>query len=202
MAIKQVKTISELERLEELLDSYAMAISTGATTGSATLLALSNFLKTYLQDVSKRVQKVDNSPDNYPSTAAVTEYAQTLANLVQDLTSPSATTYLSTEGVKNESDRIISIMDTKITGNSNYMIIKDSQEHNILIQYGNRSIDSPGRYTVTLPISYNNNDYSVAFMLHPVGNNSSVYPTCTVSNSSFSVRTEMSFQWLTIGSLS
>lgn len=117
MAIEQVKTISELERFEELLDSYALAISSGSTTGSGTLLQMANYLKTYLQDVSKKIQTIDESADNYPSSIAVKNYvegySQALSSLVQNLENPSATTYPSTQAVVNESNRIISIMDNQ-----------------------------------------------------------------------------------------
>lgn len=128
MAIEQVKTISELERFDELIDSYALAISSGSTTGSGTLLQIANYLKTYLQDVSKKIQTIDESADNYPSSIAVKNYvegySQALSSLVQNLDSPSATTYPSTQAVVNESNRIIDIMDN-IKVSPNYSNIID-----------------------------------------------------------------------------
>lgn len=116
MAIEQVKTISELERLPSLLDSYALAVSTGATTGSSTLLEMANYLKTYLQDVTKKIQTINESSEEYPSSIAVKNYvegyAQALTSLVQNLDSPAANTYPSTQAVKNESNRIINLMDS------------------------------------------------------------------------------------------
>ena len=67
--IDQVKTISDLERIANLEDSYALAVSTGAATNSATCLQMATYLKAYLQAVENRVDVVNSSSDatHYPS---------------------------------------------------------------------------------------------------------------------------------------
>uniref|UniRef100_A0AAU8AWP3 Tail collar protein n=1 Tax=Dulem virus 29 TaxID=3145747 RepID=A0AAU8AWP3_9CAUD len=50
MAIDQVKTINELERLPQLLGNYAAAISTGAATGSATIDQIREYVRQTLDN--------------------------------------------------------------------------------------------------------------------------------------------------------
>lgn len=82
--IDQVKTISDLERIANLEDSYALAVSTGAATNSATCLQMAIYLKTYLQAVENRVDVVNSSSDttHYPSAKAVWDFGNYKIQLV------------------------------------------------------------------------------------------------------------------------
>lgn len=82
--IDQVKTISDLERIANLEDSYALAVSTGAATNSATCLQMATYLKTYLQAVENRVDVVNSSSDttHYPSAKAVWDFGNYKIQLV------------------------------------------------------------------------------------------------------------------------
>lgn len=82
--IDQVKTISDLERIANLEDSYALAVSTGAATNSATCLQMAKYLKTYLQAVENRVDVVNSSSDttHYPSAKAVWDFGNYKIQLV------------------------------------------------------------------------------------------------------------------------
>lgn len=82
--IDQVKTISDLERIANLEDSYALAVSTGAATNSATCLQMATYLKTYLQAVENRVNVVNSSSDttHYPSAKAVWDFGNYKIQLV------------------------------------------------------------------------------------------------------------------------
>lgn len=82
--IDQVKTISDLERIANLEDSYALAVSTGAVTNSATCLQMAIYLKNYLQAVENRVNVVNSSSDatHYPSAKAVWDFGNYKIQLV------------------------------------------------------------------------------------------------------------------------
>lgn len=86
--IDQVKTISDLERIANLEDSYALAVSTGAATNSATCLQMATYLKAYLQAylqaVENRVNVVNSSSDttHYPSAKAVWDFGNYKIQLV------------------------------------------------------------------------------------------------------------------------
>lgn len=82
--IDQVKTISDLERIANLEDSYALAVSTGAATSSATCLQMATYLKAYLQSVENRVNVVNSSSDatHYPSAKAVWDFGNYKIQLV------------------------------------------------------------------------------------------------------------------------
>lgn len=85
--IDQVKTISDLERIVNLEDSYALAVSTGAATNSATCLQMATYLKAYLQAVENRVDVVNSSSDatHYPSAKAVWDFGNYKIQLVNEL---------------------------------------------------------------------------------------------------------------------
>ena len=67
MAIDQVKTINELERLPQLLGNYAAAISTGAATGSATIDQIREYVRQTLDnDFFQTGMMIPYGGDNAP----------------------------------------------------------------------------------------------------------------------------------------
>ena len=180
-------TINQLERFTELAMDYAAAISSGSVTNSATLQQIMDkflsaqagnagkFLTTDGTNASWQAPLPDQTGQNGKflttngtaaswGTVDLSPYEVT-ANKAQDLTSPSATTYPSTQAVVNESNRIISIIDTVGTG---YVTAQSLGQNGyvkfstgIIIQWGYNS--KVGHYRTNFPISFSGtNTYAVA----------------------------------------
>lgn len=84
MAIDQVKTINELERLPEVEDSNAFAASTGGATGSVTANQIMEYLKQYLESLSNKSTTITQSNDQYPTCNAVSSEITRIINIMQD----------------------------------------------------------------------------------------------------------------------
>ena len=146
-------TINQLERFNELAMDYAAAISSGSVTNSATLQQIMDkflsaqagnagkFLTTDGTNASWQAPLPDQTGQNGKflttngtaaswGTVDLSPYEVT-ANKAQDLTSPSATTYPSTQAVVNESNRIISIMN-----NSNWLTFPDWSQRTLIFNSG------------------------------------------------------------------
>ena len=103
------------------------------------------------EDKSNKVQDLTSpSETTYPSTQAI------INSLAQNLNSPSATTFPSTQAVANESSRIISIMNNAIldTLNGGFWL-QTSNGVKILIQFGYFvSTSTSSEKTVTWPVAF------------------------------------------------
>lgn len=80
MAIEQVKTINELERLTEVSDDNAFAVSAGNVTGSATAKIIETYLEQYLEKLANKVNQItsDATNEQYPSAKAVYDALATI----------------------------------------------------------------------------------------------------------------------------
>lgn len=83
MAIDQVKTINELERLPQLEDSNAFAASTGGATGSVTANQIMEYLKQYLESLSNKSTTITQSNEQYPTCNAVSSEITRITNIMQ-----------------------------------------------------------------------------------------------------------------------
>lgn len=161
-------TINQLERFNELAMDYAAALSSGSITNSATLQQIMDkFLSVQAGNAGKFLT-TDGTNASW-ETVDLSPYEVT-ANKAQDLTSPSATTYPSTQAVANESNRIISIMNniTKgIVGDSIFYVQlpgTTNDTYDILINTGYFLNSSGGVATtnVTFPKAFAANNYAIA----------------------------------------
>ena len=84
MAIDQVKTINELERLPQVEDSNAFAASTGGATGSVTANQIMEYLKQYLESLSNKSTTITQSNDQYPTCSAVSSEITRITNIMQN----------------------------------------------------------------------------------------------------------------------
>ena len=84
MAIDQVKTINELERLPYVEDSNAFAASTGGATGSVTANQIMNYLKQYLESLSNKSTTITQSNEQYPTCNAVSSEITRITNIMQN----------------------------------------------------------------------------------------------------------------------
>lgn len=82
MAIDQVKTINELERLPQVEDSNAFAASTGGATGSVTANQIMEYLKQYLESLSNKSTTITQSNDQYPTCNAVSSEITRITNIM------------------------------------------------------------------------------------------------------------------------
>ena len=75
MAIEEVKTINELERLTALTDDNAFAASSSNATGSVTSKMIKTYLEAYLEKLANKVTSISASSNDteYPSAKAVYE---------------------------------------------------------------------------------------------------------------------------------
>lgn len=85
MAIDQVKTINELERLPQVEDSNAFAASTGGATGSVTANQIMEYLKQYLESLSNKSTTITQSNDQYPTCNAVSSEITRIINTMNSL---------------------------------------------------------------------------------------------------------------------
>lgn len=84
MAIDQVKTINELERLPQVEDSNAFAASTGGTTGSVTANQIMEYLKQYLESLSNKSTTITQSNEQYPTCNAVSSEITRITNIMNN----------------------------------------------------------------------------------------------------------------------
>lgn len=84
MAIDQVKTINELERLPQLEDSNAFAASTGGATGSVTANQIMEYMKQYLESLSNKSTTLTKSDSQYPTCNAVSKETTRIINIMQN----------------------------------------------------------------------------------------------------------------------
>lgn len=84
MAIDQVKTINELERLPQVEDSNAFAASTGGATGSVTANQIMEYLKQYLESLSNKSTTITQSNDQYPTCNAVSSEITRITNIMNN----------------------------------------------------------------------------------------------------------------------
>lgn len=84
MAIDQVKTINELERLRQVEDSNAFAASTGAATGSVTANQIKEYMKQYLESLSNKSTTLTESDSQYPTCNAVSKETTRIINIMQN----------------------------------------------------------------------------------------------------------------------
>lgn len=84
MAIDQVKTINELERLPQVEDSNAFAASTGGATGSVTANQIMEYMKQYLESLSNKSTTITQSNDQYPTCNAVSSEITRITNIMQN----------------------------------------------------------------------------------------------------------------------
>lgn len=87
MAIDQVKTINELERLQQVEDSNAFAASTGGATGSVTANQIMEYLKQYLESLSNKSTTITQSNEQYPTCNAVSSEITRITNIMNGLIS-------------------------------------------------------------------------------------------------------------------
>lgn len=86
MAIDQVKTINELERLPQVEDSNAFAASTDGATGSVTANQIMEYLKQYLESLSNKSTTITQSNDQYPTCNAVSSEITRITNIMSNKT--------------------------------------------------------------------------------------------------------------------
>lgn len=84
MAIDQVKTINELERLPQVEDSNAFAASTSGATGSVTANQIMEYMKQYLESLSNKSTTLTESDSQYPSCNAVLKETNRIINIMQN----------------------------------------------------------------------------------------------------------------------
>lgn len=87
MAIDQIKTINELERLPKVEDSNAFAASTGGATGSVTANQIMEYLKQYLESLSNKSTTITQSNDQYPTCNAVSSEITRITNIMNSFIS-------------------------------------------------------------------------------------------------------------------
>jgi hypothetical protein len=134
-----------------------------------------------IQSLSNLTTLINGSSTNtqYPSAKSVWDLFSTinpdlyekLANKVQDLNSPNATTYPSSQAVANESSRIINIMNTQIPSrivDISAPGVKFIASNNVtfVLQWGNGHFGSgygPSG-VITLPQSFNSGSYYIGMI--------------------------------------
>lgn len=87
MAIDQIKTINELERLPQVEDSNAFAASTGGATGSVTANQIMEYLKQYLESLSNKSTTITQSNEQYPTCNAVSSEITRITNIMNSFIS-------------------------------------------------------------------------------------------------------------------
>lgn len=86
MAIDQIKTINELERLPQVEDSNAFAASTVGATGSVTANQIMEYLKQYLESLSNKSTTITQSNEQYPTCNAVSSEITRITNIMSNKT--------------------------------------------------------------------------------------------------------------------
>lgn len=80
----QIKTINELERLQQVEDSNAFAASTGGATGSVTANQIMEYMKQYLESLSNKSNTLTESDSQYPNCTAVLKETTRITNIMQN----------------------------------------------------------------------------------------------------------------------
>ena len=181
MAIDQVKTINELERLPQVEDSNAFAASTGSATGSVTANQIMEYLKKYLESLSNKSTTITQSNDQYPTCNAVSSEITRITNIMNN-----------------------AILDTLIGG----IWLKTSNGVKFLIQWGYFVPSSTAsEQTLVWPIAFPNHLSNVQTLPHAAsGQNFNVNvkePTLsnckfrTVDGNGYGIK--ISFYWFAVG---
>ena len=181
MAIDQVKTINELERLPQVEDSNAFAASTGGATGSVTANQIMEYLKQYLESLSNKSTTITQSNDQYPTCNAVSSEITRITNIVNN-----------------------SILDTFADG----VKLKTSNGVTIIMQWGYYvGTYSGSEKTITWPVSFPSHLSTILTLPHAAsGQNfntnvkSATLTNCvfrTVDGNGFGIN--ISFFWCAIG---
>lgn len=181
MAIDQVKTINELERLPQVEDSNAFAASTGGATGSVTANQIMEYMKQYLESLSNKSTTLTESDSQYPTCNAVSKETTRITNIMNH-----------------------AILDTLMDG----IWLQTSNRAKFLIQFGYFfSTSTSAEKTVVWPIAFPNHLSNVLTLPHASsGQNFNVnVKEATLSNCVF--RTvdgngydiNISFYWLAAG---
>lgn len=181
MAIDQIKTINELERLPQVEDSNAFAASTGGATGSVTAKQIMEYLKQYLESLSNKSTTITQSNEQYPTCNAVSSEITRITNITNNL-----------------------IVDTLKSG----FWLKSSNGVRFLIQFGYfYSTTTTSEKTVTWPVSFPLHLVNVLTLPYaPSGQNFNVniqqatLSDCvfrTVDGNGFAIN--ISFYWFAVG---
>ena len=181
MAIDQVKTINELERLPQVEDSNAFAASTGGATGSVTANQIMEYLKQYLESLSNKSTTITQSNEQYPTCNAVSSEITRITNIMNN-----------------------AILDTLKGG----IWLQSSNGVKFLIQFGYfSSTSTSSEKTVVWPVAFPNHLTSVLTLPYaPRGQNFNInVKHATLSNCEF--RTvdgngygiNISFYWFAAG---
>lgn len=181
MAIDQVKTINELERLPKVEDSNAFAASTGGATGSVTANQIMEYLKQYLESLSNKSTTITQSNDQYPTCNAVSSEITRITNIMNN-----------------------AILDTSKGG----YWLQTSNGEKFLIQFGYLySTSTSSEKTITWPIAFPYTLDNVQTLPYaPSGQNFNInVKKATLSNCVFrtvdgnGVPINISFYWYAIG---
>lgn len=181
MAIDQVKTINELERLPQLEDSNAFAASTGGATGSVTANQIMEYLKQYLESLSNKSTTITQSNEQYPTCNAVSSEITRITNIMNN-----------------------AILDTYKGG----IWLQTSNGVKLLIQFGAfHSTSTSSEKNVVWPVAFPSNLWSVLTLPYaPSGQNFNVnVKQATLSNCVFRTvdgngyAINISFYWLAVG---
>lgn len=181
MAIDQIKTINELERLPQVEDSNAFAASTGGATGSVTANQIMEYLKKYLESLSNKSTTITQSNDQYPTCNAVSSEITRITNIMNN-----------------------SILDTFAGG----VKLKTSNGVTVIMQWGYHiSNNTSSEKTVTWPVSFPSHLLNVLTLPYaPSGQNfntnvmEATLTNCvfrTVDGNGFGTR--ISFYWCAVG---
>ena len=181
MAIDQVKTINELERLPQLEDSNAFAASTGGATGSVTANQIMEYLKQYLESLSNKSTTITQSNDQYPTCNAVSSEITRITNIMNNL-----------------------IIDTSAGGAR----LQSSNGVNFILQWGYySSTHTSSEKTITWPVSFPSHLINILTLPYaPSGQNfntnvqKATLTNClfrTVDGNGFG--TNISFYWCAVG---
>lgn len=183
MAIDQVKTINELERLPQVEDSNAFAASTGGTTGSVTANQIMEYLKQYLESLSNKSTTITQSNDQYPTCNAVSSEITRITNIMNN-----------------------AILDTLKGG----IWLQTSNGVKFLIQFGyfaSTSTSTSSEKTVVWPISFPSHIINILTLPYaPSGQNFNTnVKVATLTNCVFRTvdgngfGTNISFYWCAVG---
>ena len=181
MAIDQIKTINELERLPQVEGSNAFAASTGAATGSVTVNQIMEYLKQYLESLSNKSTTITQSNEQYPTCNAVSSEITHITNIMNN-----------------------AILDTLNGG----IWLQTSNGVKLLIQFGSfASTSTSSEKTVVWPVAFPNHLGNVQTLpFAPSGQNFNInvkeatLSNCifrTVDGNGFDIN--ISFYWFAIG---